>query len=284
MTERLISVTANKRNGGTKILSKIANIFSDTILKAKKYKFLFCELVKRDFKKKYKRTALGMLWSILSPLLQLLVMALVFTQFFGRTQEHYIIYLFSGNLFFSFFKDSTYGGMHSLMQNANIIKKINLPKYIFLLSKEVSSCINFALTLIVYFIFVAIDGVPFTWKFICLLYPIAMMLIFNIGVGFILSALFVLFKDIQYLYDIFTQLLMYLSAIFYTVDAFSPKIQHLFYMNPLYTYITYVRSIVLYQTVPSLQMHLLCAFYAFVMIGLGAFFYHKYNYKFLYYL
>ena len=115
----------------------------ELILRIKKHQFLFEELVKRDFKKKYKRTILGMLWSVLSPLLQLIVMSIVFTKFFGRGMEHYTIYLFTGNLLFSFFKESTTSGMHSLMQNAGIIKKITLPKYLFLLSKEVSSCINF---------------------------------------------------------------------------------------------------------------------------------------------
>ena len=150
------------------------------VQQVKKYQFLFSELVKRDFKKKYKRSVLGMFWSILSPLLQLCVMAVVFTRFFGRNTEHYIIYLFSGNLIFAFFKDSTNGGMHSLMQNSNIIKKINVPKYLFLLSKEVSSCINFGLTLIIYFIFVAIDGIPFSFRFLLLLFPVACILIFNI--------------------------------------------------------------------------------------------------------
>ncbi len=257
---------------------------SETFKRIKRYQFLFEELVKRDFKKKYKRTVLGMFWSILSPLLQLFVMAIVFTQFFGRDMEHYIIYLFSGNLVYTFFKDSTKGGMYSLMQNAAIIKKINLPKYMFLLSKEVSSCINFGLTLIVYFLFVAIDGVPLTWKFILLLYPIVFLLLFNIGVGFILSALFVMFKDIEYLYDIFTLLLMYLSAIFYTVDSFSENIQKLFYVNPVYAYISYFREVVLSGTVPSLGLHLLCAFYAVLMLVVGGIFYKKLNYKFLYYM
>ncbi len=257
---------------------------SAQIHQLKKYQFLFSELVKRDFKKKYKRTVLGMFWSILSPLLQLVVMAVVFTQFFGRNTEHYIIYLFSGNLIFAFFKDSTNGGMHSLMSNANIIKKINLPKYLFLLSKEVSSCINFGLTLVIYFIFVAIDGIPFTLKFLMLLYPIACLLIFNIGVGFILSALFVIFKDIQYLYDIFTQLLMYLSAIFYTVNIYPEKIQKIFFLNPVYTYITYFRQIVIDNMIPSLSIHLLCIGYALAALAIGAFIYKKYNYKFMYYM
>lgn len=259
-------------------------MFKELILRIKKHQFLFEELVKRDFKKKYKRTILGMLWSILSPLLQLIVMSIVFTKFFGRGMEHYTIYLFTGNLLFSFFKESTVNGMHSLMQNAGIIKKINLPKYIFLLSKEVSSCINFGLTLIIYFLFVIIDGVPITWKFILLLYPILFMLLFNIGFGFILSALFVLFKDIQYLYDVFTLMLMYLSAIFYTTDVFSPAVQKLFYLNPVYSYISYFRQIVLDQTVPSVWLHLLCAVYAFIAVGVGCLIYKKLNYKFLYYM
>ena len=127
----------------------------------KKHQFLFEELVKRDFKKKYKRTILGMLWSLLSPMLQLLVMSVVFSNFFGQNHPHYTIYLFAGNLTYSFFKDSTYGGMNSLMANAGIITKINLPKYMFLLSKNVASLINFGLTLLIFLLFTAIDGVPF---------------------------------------------------------------------------------------------------------------------------
>lgn len=100
-----------------------------------RHRFLFEELVKRDFKKKYKRTVLGMAWSLLSPLLMLLVMKLVFTQFFGRTMEHYTIYLFCGNLVFSYFNESTSQGMTSLVNNAAIFTKVNIPKYLFLFSK-----------------------------------------------------------------------------------------------------------------------------------------------------
>jgi ABC-2 type transport system permease protein len=250
----------------------------------KKYQFLFSELVKRDFKKKYKRTVLGMVWSILSPLMQLAVMAVVFTKFFGRNTEHYIIYLFSGNLIFSFFKDATNGGMHALMQNANIIKNINVPKYLFMISKEVSACINFGLTLIIYFLFVAVDGIPFSLKFFTLLYPIACLVIFNIGMGFILSAMFVVFKDIQYLYEIFTQLLMYVSAIFYTTDIYPPKIQLVFFLNPVYNYISYFRSVVINGVIPPLWHHGLCLGYALAVLIAGMLIYKKNNYKFMYYI
>ena len=107
------------------------------VSKFRQYHFLFEELVKRDFKKKYKRTVLGMVWSVLSPLLTLLVMKLVFTQFFGRTTPHYTIYLFCGNLVYSCFNESTSQGMTSLMGNASIFTKVNVPKYLFLSSKNV---------------------------------------------------------------------------------------------------------------------------------------------------
>lgn len=251
---------------------------------AKKYQFLFEELVKRDFKQKYKRTVLGMAWSILSPLLQLLVMSVVFTQFFGRTQAHYTIYLFCGNLVFNYFKESTSTGMFSLMSNSGIITKVNVPKYMFLLSKNVSSLLNFGLSLIVFLLFVLIDGLPITPLFLMLLYPIFCLIIFNVGVGLVLSALFVFFRDINYLYDVFTLMLMYCSAIFYTIDSFTPAIQKLYLINPVYCYIKYFRVVVIDGNLPSPQYHLLCLVYAVIMLVIGGFIYKKYNHRFLYYM
>lgn len=254
------------------------------IQKLKKYQFLFEELVKRDFKKKYKRTVLGMAWSIFSPLLQLAVMTLVFTQFFGRNTPHYMIYIFCGTLVFSFFSDATKGGMGTIMGNSGIFTKVNVPKYLFLLSRNVQAFINFGLVLIVFFTFVALDGLPFTWKFICLLYPIGCLILFNIGVGMLLSALFVFFRDIQYLYDIFTMLLMYMSAIFYTIDRYSYTTQCLFLLNPIYLFVRYFRKIVIEATIPSVWFHLLMAVDVIIVLGVGCWTYKKYNTKFLYYV
>lgn len=247
-------------------------------------RFLFIELVKRDFKKKYKRTVLGMGWSILAPLLQLLVMRLVFTQFFGRTMEHYTTYLFCGNLVFSYFNESTSQGMTSLMGNASIFTKVNIPKYLFLFSKNVQTLINFGLVLVVFFLFCLIDNVAFTWKFILLLVPILSLLLFNIGVGLILSALFVFFRDVQYLWSVFTQLLMYMSAVFYSIDTFSPMVRNLFLLNPVYLHIRYFRKIVLENTVPSVWFHLLMLADVLIVLGIGCWMYKKYNTKFLYYV
>lgn len=252
--------------------------------KLRKYQFLFEELVKRDFKKKYKRTVLGMAWSILSPLLTLLVMKLVFTQFFGRNTPHYTTYLFCGNLVFSYFKESSDQGMQSLMGNAAIFTKVNIPKYLFLFSKNVQTLINFGLTLCVFFIFCILDHITFTWKFIFLLYPICFLVLFNIGIGLILSALFVFFRDIQYLWSVFTMLLMYMSAIFYTIDKYEPAMQNLFLLNPVYLFIRYFRKIVIEATVPTIWFHLLIIIDVIFVVGVGCWMYKKYNTKFLYYV
>ena len=247
------------------------------------HSFLFSELVKRDFKKKYKRTYLGMVWSLLSPMLTLLVMSIIFTQFFGRGTPHYTIYLFCGNMVFSFFSDSTNGGMGSLLANSAIFTKINVPKYLFLFSRNISSLINFGLTLIVFFVFCLFDGITFTWAFFLLIIPIIFLVIFNIGIGLILSALFVFFRDVQYLWSVFTLLIMYMSAIFYDIASFGDA-QKFFYLNPLFVYIKYFRTIVIDNSIPSLAMHALVVLYAVLAFGIGALIYKKCNHKFLYYV
>ena len=250
----------------------------------KKHKFLLEELIKRDFKKKYKRSVLGMGWSVLSPLLILLVMRLVFTKIFGHGIEHYTTYLFCGNLVFAFFNESTTQGMSSLMSNTSIFSKVNVPKYLFLLSKNMQTLLNFAITLVVFFIFCIIDGITFTWHFIMLLYPIICLVIFNIGLGMILSALYIFFRDIQYLWTIFVQLLMYMSAIFYSVSAYSETVQKVFLINPVYVYIKYFRTVVIDNSIPSIELNALAIIYALLAFGIGALIYKKCNHKFLYYV
>lgn len=254
------------------------------IQKMKRYQFLFEELVKRDFKTKYKRTVLGMAWSILSPLLTLLVMRLVFTQFFGQGMDHYTTFLFCGQLVFNYFSESTSQGMSSLLGNAHIFTKVNVPKYLFLLSKNVQTLINFGLTLVVFFLFCILDGITFTWKFILLLYPILTLVLFNVGVALILSALFVFFRDIEYLWSVFTMLLMYLSAIFYNIDGYSQLGRNLFLLNPVYLHIRYFRKIVIEATIPTVWFHLLMLADVLIVLTIGCWMYKKYNHKFLYYV
>ncbi len=247
------------------------------------YQFVFTELVKRDFKKKYKRSVLGVLWSMLAPLFTLLIMNFVFSNFFGRTQEYYTVYLFSGWLIFQYYNDATNGAMSSLMGNANIFSKVKVPKYLFLFSRITSSSINFFLTLIIYFIFVIAYGLPITWKFITLLFPIVCMFILILGIGLILSALFVFFRDVQYLYGVFTTALMYATPIFYTPNILGSKAWVL-KINPLYYYVTYFRSVVIDGIIPSLEFHAIMLGFSATLFAIGCWMYKKYNYKFLYYV
>ena len=252
--------------------------------KLKKHRFLLEELVRRDFKHKYKGTVLGVGWSLLSPLLTLLVMKVVFTQFFGRSAPHYTTYLFAGILVFGFFSESSKGGMTALVGNAGIFTKVNVPKYIFLLSKNAQTVLNFALTLVVFFVFCLIDRIEFTWRFFMLVYPIVTLTLFNIGLGLILSALYVFFRDMQYLWSVATRLIMYGSAIFYMTDRFPPRMQMVFRCNPVYDHIAFIRKIVLTNTTPEPWEFALLAGFAAGALLVGGWLYKRHNTEFLYHV
>jgi len=254
------------------------------IKKLKQNQFLLEELVKRDFKKKYKGTVLGMAWSVLSPLLMLLVMRLVFTSFFGKNMEHYTTFLFCGNLVFAYFNESSTQGMAALRENAAIFSKINVPKFLFLMAKNVQTLINFGLTLCVFFLFCLLDGISFSWRFVLLLYPIGCLVLFNLGVGLVLSAMYVFFRDVQYLWSVFVQLLMYGSAIFYSIEGHSPAMQAVFHVNPVFLFIQYFRTVVIHGVVPPLWLHGLILFDALLVLTIGCAIYKKYNHQFLYYV
>jgi ABC-2 type transport system permease protein len=128
------------------------------------------------------------------------------------------------------------------------------------------------------------DDITFTWRFLLLVYPIFTMLLFCIGIGLILSALFIFFRDIDYLWGVFLQLLMYGSAIFYKIDNFPPNMQLVFACNPVYRHIAYFRDIVLNGVIPSAETHLVLAGFAMVSFVIGALMYKHYNTKFLYYV
>lgn len=258
--------------------------FLHYIQRLDQYLFLFGELVKRDFKKRYKRTVLGVLWSLLSPLLMLFVISIVFSHFFGREIPHFVIYVFAGIVNFYFFTEATNNGMRSFANNAGIISSSSIPKYILTLSCNMQAFINYLLTLIIFLIFVQIDGLSFSWKYLALLFPIFCLTVFNTSVGLILASIRSVFKDAEYLYAVFTQIMLYFSAIFYCISTFATQVQHLFHLNPLYIYITYFRMIVIESTIPPLSVHLLGVSYAFAMLGIGVFVYRKMSKKIIYFI
>lgn len=248
-----------------------------------KYGFMFQELVKRDFNKKYKRSVFGVLWSLLSPLLMLGVMAFVFTHFFGRTTPHYTVYLFTGQIIFGYFTEATNSGMNSLLAGSAIYSKINVPKPLFILTSNSAAIINCMFTFVVLLGFIIKDQL-FSPKLILLVFPFFFLTLFNLGVSLILGSLYIFFKDIQYLYSVFTRIVMYMSAIFYTIDSYSPEMQFLFHCNPIYVYIAYFREIIIDQQIPNFTIHYLCIGYGYGFFLFGMYVYQKLERKFMYYI
>lgn len=247
----------------------------------KKYKFLLKQLVKRDFKMKYKRSMLGMMWSLLNPLLTMLVLNTVFSTMFRMQVEHYMVYLLSGLVIYNYLSDSTNLSMFSVVGNAELIKKVYIPKYIFPISKVFSSAINFAISFIALFLIIFISGLRPTWAYLMLPFIILCTMLFAMGIGFILSVMMVFFKDTQFLYGVFLMIWMYLTPIMYPESLMPPQYTFLLNINPLYYYIHYLRSIVIDGVVPSFSLHVISLVTSVVTLIIGLYVFKKTQDKFI---
>ncbi len=248
------------------------------------YRFLLSRLVKRDFIQRYKKTTLGVVWSILSPLCEFAIMMLVFKNIFGRDTPHYTTYILSGLLLYNYYGNATTSGMTSLLSNAGILNKIKLPTWLFPLSKTISATINFLITCVVLVVFMIIDDITFSWQFVFLLYPAILFFLFNLGVSFLLASLYVFFKDVSYLYSIFNRLVFYCSAIFWKASSLGTVGQSLLHINPIYNFIYYVRSILIDGCIPSNEVHLLLLAQTGILLLIGWTVYTCSKDKFIFYL
>ena len=209
----------------------------------KKYRFLLVELVKKGIKLKYRRSYLGILWTLLEPLLTTCVLTLVFGTFFGRDDKTFPVYILTGRLLYSFFSAGTKAAMKSIRQHAGMIKKVYVPKYIYPLSSVLFNFIIFVISLIVLVGATLVFGVyPNKWVITSLL-PLVMLLLLTLGVGMILSTMSVFFRDLEYLWDVALMLIMYTCAIFYKTKTME-KTGHawIFKLNPLYAIIKIFRD------------------------------------------
>lgn len=216
------------------------------------YRHLLQQLVARDVKLKYRRSFLGYLWSILNPLMIMIIMVAVFSNMFRFDIENYPVYLIIGQIIFNFVSESTNQAMWSITGNASLLKKTYVPKYIFTLSKVTSSCINTLFSLGAMLIVFVVCGISFNWYMLFIPVIILQVYIFCIGMGMFLSQATVFFRDIQYIYAAFVTAWMYLTPIFYPIQqlpfGLMWAIKH---FNPLYFYIAQFRTIVLEQTMPD---------------------------------
>lgn len=252
----------------------------------KKYSFLMSQMILRDFKVKYKRSILGVLWSLLYPLLMLGVMALVFSQMFRFDMEgiNYLVYLMTGLIMFNYFSEASNNAMTSVVTNFNLMTKVYIPKYIFPLSKSLFVGINFLLSLIPLLLIVIITGAPISLKYLLLPYAFICMFLFTVGIGFILSTVSVFLRDMFYIYGILLTIWQYFTPIFYDIRMLPIWLQQLFQFNPLYQYITFARTILLDAKIPSLDNFLWCGISAVSVFAFGSIIFKKNQDKFIYYI
>lgn len=245
-----------------------------------KYKGLLKQLVVRDIKLKYRRSVLGMFWSFLNPLFMMIIMTIVFSKLFNRV-ENYTVYFLTGKLIFDFYSEATKASMNSVIQNSSLIKKIYIPKYIFPTSKAMSAFVNLIFSLLVLTIMLFITNVEFSLTM--LLFPIPLIYIFfiSLGIGLILSALTVFFRDIVHLYSVFCLGLMYLTPIFYPADIMPEKYIILQKINPVYHVIGYFRKIILYGEIPTIHENFVCIGFSVIFMILGLFIFYKKQDKFI---
>ena len=198
-----------------------------------KYKWLLQELVIRDLKIKYRRSVLGYLWSVLNPLLMMLVLTVVFSTVFRFDIPNYPVYVLTGQLLFSFYNESTTMAMDSILTGASLIKKVYLPKYIFPLSKVLSTFVTMLFSLIALFIVMIVTDAEFHVTLILLPVAFLYMLIFSLGVSLILSVSVIYFRDIKHLYGVFLSALNYLTPIFYPTSILPEWVKQWMFFNPL---------------------------------------------------
>ena len=224
-----------------------------------KYTPLLRELVSRDLKVKYRRSFLGYVWSLLNPLLMMTVMAIVFSFMFKSSIEYFHMYLITGNILFQFFNESTTTAMTGIIGNGSLIRKVYIPKYIFPMSRVMSSFTNLLFSMAAIVVVMLVSRVPLHWTLLLFWVPLLLLLLFCIGIGMLLSALATFFQDIVHMYGVFTLALTYLTPIFYPVDAdFLPQYaMNIIRCNPLYYYITFFRDVTMYGRLPA----------AYVLVG-----------------
>lgn len=256
-----------------------ASFFSDM----KKFMPLLKNLVSKDFKIKYRRSVLGIAWSVLNPLLTMLVITTVFGKLLRIEVPNFATYYIVGFAIWNFFSEATNNSLTSILNSASLIKKVYIPKYIFPIEKCVFSIVNFLFTLI------AVVIVMLCQRFVpcvtTLLIPIPVLycFIFVCGASLFLSAATVYFRDIQHLYGVFLTMLMYLTPIIYQKEMLEG---HKFILgvvnaNPITHYVEYFRNLVMYNTVPDLQENLICIAMSLGMLLIGAFVFKKAQGKFI---
>lgn len=247
----------------------------------KKYRFLLKELVVNDIKIKYRRSVLGILWSVLHPLLMMIVLTLVFSNLFKSDIPNFPVYVFTGRLVWDLFFQSTVSSMSSVTSNAALIKKVYIPKYIFPLARCFSALVNTSFSFVALLLVMLVVKVEITPVLLLLPLAVFYIFLFATGLSLLLSAYTVFFKDLTYLYEVFTTAWMYFTPIFYPTTVLPEKYQFIFAINPLYYLVDYFRDIVMFSTFPSMKDNLICLSIGVVAFIIGFYSFYRKQDKFI---
>ncbi|MGN0505568.1 MAG: ABC transporter permease [Lachnospiraceae bacterium] len=249
-----------------------------------KYRYLLYQLVKKDIKLKYRSSYLGVLWTLLEPLLTMMVLTVVFSTLLGKGTADFPVYILTGRLLYSFFSNSTKAALKSVRGNAGMIKKVYVPKYMYPCASVISGYVMFLISLLVLFFVAAVRGVKPTWHLVEALIPLGIVFVMTLGVGLILSTVAVFFRDMEYLWGVALMLLMYACAIFYRAeDVISASNRWIFTFNPLYAVIENFRNAVFGQPM-NMTATLYSLAFSVVTFFIGVFVFYKNQDKFILHL
>lgn len=249
-----------------------------------KYRNLVQELVVRDIKKKYRRSILGILWSMLNPLLMMIITAMVFSHLFRFDIKNFPLYLLCGQIIFTFFAEATNFAMGSILENGHLIKKVYVPKYLFPLSRVVSSGVNLLFTLPAMLTIMLLTGQKINLKIVLCVAPLALLFCFCLGVGLFLAALAVYFRDMFHLYGVALTALNYATPIFYPESIIPQKYIWIVKGNPLYYFLKMFREVIYANQIPELSLIILCSCFATVALIIGSLFFKKAQNEFILYI
>lgn len=255
--------------------------------------YILKQLVTKDFKLKYRRSVLGVAWSVLNPLLMMIVMAVVFSTIFAQgrngsiTPEMYPLYLIVGNVTFSVMSDSTSQAMTSILSASSLLKKVKVHRWVFPVQKALFALVNFAFSLVAVALVMLWFHVVPTWHMIFLPICLFLLMVFCMGIGLALSSLAVFFRDVIHLWSVVITAWTYFTPIFWTTDfiAGMPHVLRvIMYANPMYNYLTFMRDIFLFQCSPTAIVFGLCVFWAILSLVIGYAVFHKNEHKFILYI
>lgn len=240
-----------------------------------KFRPLLGELVARDIKIKYRRSVLGVLWTLLNPLFMMIILSVVFSNLFKFDIENFPLYLLSGQIIFNFYSESTSSAMSAITGNAALIKKVYVPKYLFVISRVFSSFINLMASFTALILVMVATRAELHWTVILSFIPLTLLVVFSLGVGLILSAITVRFRDIMHLYSVFLTALTYLTPVIYPMSILPSWLYKIVMLNPLTNILIMFRNVMINNTIFDLPSLIIAVVETLVFLGIGLYVFYK---------